>query len=83
MSQEIFYARGVEDVAAAELDRGLGAELASIANITKIIFIGKRGHSLIHCSAFRLKAWQTPCFSIDTTAAVLAVPVHLLTWSDL
>ena len=60
MSQEVFDALGVEDMAAAELDGRLRAELASIADVTKIILSGKRRHSLIHCSTLRLKTRQTP-----------------------
>ena len=83
VSQEIFNARSVEDVAAAELDRRLRADLASIADITQIILSRERRHSIFKCSAFRLKTRQTPCFSIDTTATVAAVLVHFLAWSDL
>ena len=45
---------------AAELDGRLRAELASIADVTKIILSGERRHSLGHCSAFGLKTRQTP-----------------------
>ena len=83
MSQEVFNALGVEDMAASEFDGRLRAELASIADVTKIIFGGERRHCFIHCSAFRLKARQTPCFTIDTTATMLTVLVHSLAWSDL
>ena len=83
VSQEIFNARSVEDVAAAELDRRLRADLASIADITQVILSRERRHSIFKCSAFRLKTRQAPCFSIDTSATMVAVPMHLLAWSDL
>ena len=83
MSQEIFNTLCMEDVSAAKLDCWLRAKLASIADVTQIILCGKRRYSFFHCSAFRLKTRQTPCFSIDSTATMMADSVHFLTWSDL
>ena len=83
MSQEVFNALGMEDMAAAELDGRLRAELASIADVTEIIFSRERRYSFIHCSAFRLKTRQTPCFAVNATATMLTVLMHPLAWSDL
>ena len=83
MPDEILHAGSVEDVAAAEPDGGVRANLTGVANVAQVILSRKRRHRFLHRDAFRLKARQASGFSGDATATVTTILVDFLARSDL
>ena len=78
MPDEILHTSGVEDVPAAELNRGIRAEFTGVTNIAEVILGWQRRHSLLHSYTIRLKAWQASFLSGNASALVFALLMHLL-----
>ena len=78
VAEEVTDALGVEDVAAAELDRWVRAQLAREANVAQVVLVGT-GVSL----AFGLEAGQALGLVGDTAAGMAASLVDLLAGRDL
>ena len=78
MAEEVTDALGVEDVAAAELDRWVRAQLTREADVAQVVLVGT-GVSL----AFGLEAGQALGFVGDAAAGMAASPVHFLAGRDL
>ena len=67
MSEELQHAVGVEDVTTAKLHASLIFELASEADVAKLVTAWK---SRAGADAIRLKAWQAVGFSSNAVALV-------------
>ena len=84
MLQEVLDTCGVENVPAAQPHSGISTELASVTNVTEVIFGGQRGYYVsLQRYTFRFKAWWAHSFSSDASTAMLTCLMHFLTGRDL